>query len=96
MLPSGPLEQWYLSLWKDWIDEKIWELGIQDGRMSNIVTQYKDSEENKPDTLGKQLRALKEIGFRDVDCFYKQGIFTIYGAKKPVKQFRKASSRTSR
>jgi tRNA (cmo5U34)-methyltransferase len=85
LAPAGPLEKWYLALWKDWIDERRWDLGIADGRLSNIIIrQYKDAEENKPDTLEKQINALRDIGFKDVDCFYKQGIFTIYGAKKPV------------
>jgi tRNA (cmo5U34)-methyltransferase len=85
LAPAGPLEQWYLSLWKDWIDERKWDLGTADGSLSNIIRQYKAAEENKPDTLEKQINALKDIGFKDVDCFYKQGIFTIYGARKPIK-----------
>jgi tRNA (cmo5U34)-methyltransferase len=35
-----------------------------------------------PDTLAAQLNALQTIGFEDVDCFYKYGIFTMYGGKK--------------
>ncbi len=89
LAPTGPLEQWYLSLWKDWIDERAWDLGMQDDRLNSIIRQYKDADENKPDTLGRQVNALQQIGFTDVDCFYKQGIFSIYGAKKPVKANKK-------
>jgi tRNA (cmo5U34)-methyltransferase len=36
---------------------------------------------NKPDTLEDQLEALSETGFRDVDCYYKNGIFAVFGGK---------------
>jgi tRNA (cmo5U34)-methyltransferase len=35
--------------------------------------------ENKPDTPNVQLNALRTIGFKDVDCYYQYGIFTMYG-----------------
>jgi len=44
--------------------------------------RYKHLKENKPDVLEEQLNALKEHGFKDVDCFYKYGIFSVYGSKK--------------
>lgn len=83
LAPSGPLEQWYLSLWKDWIAERTWDLGIARGTFKGIVRQYKDAEENKPDTLDAQLDALRTIGFKDVDCYYQYGIFTMYGGRRP-------------
>jgi tRNA (cmo5U34)-methyltransferase len=83
LAPSGPLEQWYLSLWKDWIVERTWDLGMAGGAFKGIIRQYKDAEENKPDTLKDQLDALKTIGFKDVDCYYQHGIFTMYGGKRP-------------
>lgn len=83
LAPSGPLEQWYLSLWKDWIAERTWDLGIAGGTFKGIIRQYKDAEENKPDTLKVQLDALRMIGFKDVDCYYQYGIFTMYGGRRP-------------
>ncbi|MFW5807424.1 MAG: hypothetical protein ACOCWH_00040 [Spirochaetota bacterium] len=38
--------------------------------------------ENKPSTLGSQLEMLEEIGFRDVDCYLKKGIFDMFGGNK--------------
>ena len=29
-----------------------------------------------------QINALKEIGFREVDCYYKYGIFAVFGGRK--------------
>jgi tRNA (cmo5U34)-methyltransferase len=37
---------------------------------------------NKPDTLKNQMDTLREIGFKDVDCFYKYGIFSMFGGRK--------------
>jgi tRNA (cmo5U34)-methyltransferase len=82
LAPTEPLEQWYLSLWRDWIDERRWDLGISDDRFGDIVRRYKEAEENKPDTLKEQMDALEQTGFRDVDCYYKNGIFAIFGGRK--------------
>jgi tRNA (cmo5U34)-methyltransferase len=82
LAPSEALEQWYLSLWKDWIDERKLSLGMKGNQCDGIIQQYKDNRENKPDTLDNQLDALRRIGFHDVDCFYKYGIFTMFGGKK--------------
>ena len=36
----------------------------------------------KPFKLDEVKEALQEIGFKNVDCFYKYGIFTIFGGKR--------------
>lgn len=79
---SNTLEQWYLALWKQWIDERKSFFGIEGNRYDDIIRRYKDNTDNKPDTLDTQLDILKTIGFKDVDCFYKYGIFTMYGGRK--------------
>ena len=80
--PDENLEKWYLLLWKEWIDERKKSLGIEGDFFNDIIDRYKNDKDNKPDTLENQLNAMKEIGFKDVDCFYKYGIFTIFGGKK--------------
>ncbi len=82
LAPSDALEQWYLRLWKRWIEEKKSSLGITGKQYDDIIRRYKDNTDNKPDTLEAQLDALQTIGFKDVDCFYKYGVFTIYGGRK--------------
>jgi tRNA (cmo5U34)-methyltransferase len=79
---SDSLEQWYLSLWREWIAERKSILGIKGNSYDDIIQRYKDNSDNKPDTLDEQLKALKSIGFKDVDCYYKYGIFTMYGGRK--------------
>jgi tRNA (cmo5U34)-methyltransferase len=82
LAPSENLEQWYMSLWREWIAEREALVGIEGHGFADIIRRYKDNKDNKPDTLRNQLSALKEIGFQDVDCFYKYGIFSIYGGRK--------------
>lgn len=75
--------KWYLSLWEDWIIETKWNLGIAGDQFVDIIQRYKDAEENKPDTLQRQLEALRAAGYADVDCYYQYGIFTMFGGRKP-------------
>jgi tRNA (cmo5U34)-methyltransferase len=82
LAPSDALEQWYLSLWREWIAERKSILGIKDSSYDDIIQRYKDNRDNKPDTLDEQLKAMKSVGFKDVDCYYKYGIFTMYGGRK--------------
>jgi tRNA (cmo5U34)-methyltransferase len=82
LAPTEALEKWYLALWKEWFDEGKRSLGITGNQFDGIIQQYKDAEENKPDTLNDQLNALRAAGFKDVDCFYKYGIFTMFGGRK--------------
>lgn len=81
LAPAEALERWYLSLWKEWIMEQQTALK-KENKYGDIICRYKDNEDNKPDTLTDQLRALKAAGFRDVDCFYKYGIFAMFGGGK--------------
>ena len=78
--PHQDLEEWYLSLWREWISANVDSSKKPD--LLSIPQQYKDNPDNFPDTLSLQLEALQEIGFKNVDCFYKYGIFTIFGGKR--------------
>ena len=52
-------------------DEKQTALKIE-GDYVGTIRSYKEKEHySKLDTLTDQLDALKDIGFKDVDCFYK-------------------------
>jgi tRNA (cmo5U34)-methyltransferase len=77
---SAELEKLYLSLWRQWITgnpekEKREEL-------ITIPEQYKGNPDNMPDTLESQLDVLEKIGFKEVDCYYKYGIFCLFGGRK--------------
>jgi len=80
--PADTLEGWYFHTWKEWVDTKKTEFGLQRDVFSDLTRRYKDADENKPDTLEDQLGALKQTGFTAVDCYYKYGIFAIFGGRK--------------
>jgi len=75
--PTEALEDLYLALWKEWI------MGNCDPskrtELHTVPLEYKENPDNRPDSLMFQLRALDSIGFKDVDCYYKFGIFAIFG-----------------
>jgi tRNA (cmo5U34)-methyltransferase len=78
--PSERLDRWYMSMWRQWIKEHPATENRQG--LLGIPEEYKGNQDNLPDTLDSQLRALKEIGFRDVDCYFKYGIFSLFGGGK--------------
>ncbi|MBN1594700.1 class I SAM-dependent methyltransferase [candidate division FCPU426 bacterium] len=82
LAPAGGLEHWYLQRWRKWIEEKALAAG-RENVFGNIPDTYKQGPENTPDTLAVQLAAMEEAGFAEVDVFYKQGIFSVFGGYKP-------------
>lgn len=78
--PSEKTESYYLSIWRQWIREN--SAIEKHKKLISIPEQYKNNKDNVPDTLDSQLRAMKEIGFKDVDCYFKYGIFTLFGGFK--------------
>ncbi len=92
VLPSSERsEQWQFNMWTDWIKEYLQENGLKEdlllkslsvAEINAIPTNYKMKSENKPSNLFDQLQLLTKIGFKDVDCFYKYGIFALFGGIK--------------
>ena len=78
--PTEKLEKWYLLLWRQWIKEHPAKERRE--KLLGIPDQYKSNQDNIPDTLKAQLEALNKIGFNDVDCFFKCGIFSLFGGCK--------------
>jgi tRNA (cmo5U34)-methyltransferase len=78
--PTDTLEKWYLDLWQEWIDAHA--AGTQKTSLLPVPQKYKDNRDNVPDPLLPQLQALEKIGFRNVDCFYKYGIFAMFGGSR--------------
>ncbi len=75
---SSNLEKWYLNVWKNW----ILGTGQTSEKIINTPQQYKDNSDNIPDPLEKQLTILKRIGFKEVECYFKFGIFAVFGGLK--------------
>lgn len=81
--PSEKIEKWYLALWRQWIKEHPDKETSK--KLLGIPEQYKGNTDNIPDTLESQLQALQEIGFNGVDCYFKHGIFALFGGfKQPI------------
>lgn len=78
--PSTKIEKWYLSLWRQWIKEHPAKEMCE--KLLGIPDQYKDNTDNIPDTLASQMEVLGEIGFKEVDCYFKYGIFSLFGGVK--------------
>ena len=78
--PYKKTEKWYMSLWKQRIkDHPNKELGE---KLIDIPKHYKENPDNIPNTLQLQLQILEEIGFKEVDSYFKYGIFSLFGGYK--------------
>jgi tRNA (cmo5U34)-methyltransferase len=80
--PTDNLEKWYLALWQEWIDAHT--AGSKKASLLPVPQQYKDNLDNTPDPLLPQLQSLTSIGFENVDCYYKYGIFAMFGGSKRI------------
>ncbi len=81
---SEKSETWQFKMWRDWINETLHKKGSKSdiGKYDNVPYHYKSNEENKPSSLFEQLELLEEIGFQNVDCFYKFSVIAIFGGTK--------------
>ena len=80
--PTEDLEVWYLDLWREWMVNNMPSLNQKNG-CEYTIEKYMELNHHKTlSTLNDQMNALKNIGFKDVDCYYKNGIFAMYGGRK--------------
>ena len=82
---SDVSEKWQFQMWRDWMNETLARNGKPEeiGKFDDLpAITYKTKPENKPAGLFDQLQWLREIGYRDADCFYKYGIFALFGGRK--------------
>ncbi|MBN2520686.1 MAG: class I SAM-dependent methyltransferase [Bacteroidales bacterium] len=78
---DNKITSWYYKIWKEWIIKLKHDLNLKQPN-EEIPDTAPVSPENHYDPLDVQLKFLKETGFKEVDCHFKFGIFTIYGGKK--------------
>ncbi|MFO8009393.1 MAG: methyltransferase domain-containing protein [Dehalococcoidia bacterium] len=80
---SEKVEGWYLELWKQFVSEQNPSPEMRNV-FEEMFNRYTEKEHyRKIDPIEKQMAALESVGFRDVDCFFKDGIFAMYGGGKP-------------
>jgi tRNA (cmo5U34)-methyltransferase len=83
LAPAEELQEWYLGIWKDWMSHMMAQYNVTDEVPEDVIRRYQDPVSmNKPDTLQDQLDALNAAGFRNVDCYYKNGLFAVFGGKR--------------
>ena len=74
------LEKLYLDSWREWI--RKFPDKQRSESLINIPEKYKLNPDNKPDSLDSQMSVMKKIGFDDVDCYLKHGLFALFGGRK--------------
>ncbi len=75
------INKWFYVLWKEWILEFQQKNNIEKD-YSNVPEEAPKKPENHFNTLDKELELLKTAGFRNIECYYKYGLFCIYGGQK--------------
>jgi tRNA (cmo5U34)-methyltransferase len=75
-------ERWQFAMWEDWMNERLAQIGGAVGTHDGLPEMAKAKPENKPSGLLEQLDLLARVGFRDVDCYYKHGVFALFGGTK--------------
>ncbi len=73
--------EWYYELWKEWIVDRQKFLNLKKS-LEQVPEEARKKSENHYDPLMVQLEALRSIGFLEIECHYKYGVFAIYGGKK--------------
>jgi tRNA (cmo5U34)-methyltransferase len=85
VLPSSlKAENIQFTMWVDYINDYLKSNNRNDemGKHDMLPNSYKNKSENKPSTLTSQLNMLNDIGFKDVECYHKYGIFVLLAGSK--------------
>jgi len=69
------IEEKYQAMWMNWIRKA----GLNKNELLKIIDRM---QYDKPSSLKIQLQWLKEIGFQDVECYYKYFNFAVYSGRK--------------
>jgi len=81
------LKSFYVHFLRNKRKQSVLELGCGDGIIMHELLKLDSSIsatllDGSADMLKDQINAIEEIGFKDVDCFYKYGVFAMYGGRK--------------
>ena len=76
------LEDFYVKLWEERVI-KLEEASGMEVDYKRFMNTHRDREhKERLLTLTAQLDTLRESGFKEVDIYYKHGLFAVYGAQR--------------
>lgn len=79
---SAAFIEWQFDLWR----ESIIERGRQQHRtnsLDHVPDRARRNPDNKFSSLVAQLNSLRSVGFVDVECLYRNGLFVLYCGRSP-------------
>ena len=80
---SARTESIQFKMWVDYINDYLQKRNPGElGKHDHLPDEYKMKSENKPSSLASQLKMLEDIGYQDVECYYKDSIFVLFGGMK--------------
>jgi len=80
--PTAAIEQWHLDLWREDVEGQKPSHEVTD-KFETMMAGYLEGEHySKIDTLQNQMDGMRQAGFTDLECFYKRGMFAMYGGRK--------------
>jgi hypothetical protein len=83
VLPPVPLEDWYITLWLEWIRYQKEKKGIDEDMEGFVFAHHQAPDHHKNlDSLEQHLSMLRAAGFSKVDIIYKYGIFSLLCGEK--------------
>jgi tRNA (cmo5U34)-methyltransferase len=80
---SSGLTDWYYTLYREWIEARERQTN-PDRSFADTPDKDRYNPDNQLSNLSSQLAALRGLGFTEVDCHYRYGIFAIYSGRKPA------------
>jgi tRNA (cmo5U34)-methyltransferase len=81
--PTEDLEKFYLGVWAEQMADAAGSLGMDEFVPEDVIRSYQDPRSmNRPDTIERQLAFLRKAGFVNVDCYFRSGIFAVFGGMR--------------
>jgi len=79
---SSLIEGWHVERWRSEVIEKGAELGIEIDPQTYIDKHHDPEHRTNLETVAALCARLDAAGFLGAECFYRDGIFTVYGGQK--------------
>jgi serine/threonine protein kinase len=74
--------EWQFDLWREQIADREQQRGRKNS-LGDVPDLVRRDPDNKFSALNGQLNSLRSVGFVDVECLYRNGIYVLYGGRKP-------------